>query len=96
MELTSDTPSAASGSASFHTPQTPPPRPQPALRDLYTGIGGVSRLSESGVVSKFVLPEFGVMDAAQQASMLAHVKAQWETLKADAPLVAALKEVAFG
>ena len=67
---------------------------KPALRDLYTDIG-VSRLSESGVVSKFLLPEFGAMDAAQQASMLAYVKAHWETLKADEPLVAALKEVAF-
>ena len=67
---------------------------KPQYGDLYTDIG-ISRLSESGVVSRFLLPEFGAMTKAQQTSMLTWLRQQWETLSTDEALLAALKEVAF-
>ena len=66
--------------------------PSPELSDLIRDIG-VERVTHSGVVARFVLPELGSVPPEDRLKLLQHVRANWAELKEDTSLVNHFKEV---
>ena len=65
------------------------------VRDLYRDLG-VPSLDNAGVLTRFLLPEFGHLAPGDQEALLAFVCAQWPALKeADAEFVTTLANVPF-
>jgi len=68
--------------------------PKGNLQDLHRDLG-IASLGHADIITKFLLPDFQRMRGEDQAKLMQHILVNWETLKENAPLLNAIKEVPF-
>jgi len=68
--------------------------PKDRLQDLHRDLGVVS-ISHSGIIARFLLPDYQNLSPEDQQKLMTHILAKWEELKEDEQLINVIKEVPF-